>query len=217
MDNVLTKTGNPADLDYLIDDDGSTVAQTAYATTVGSQGEAYCPLTRTMQIFEDGDWVTFSSSTYPWGYYGDQSASYSRMYFTVYTEAGSTLDGADRDNSVFYLRVKTEDPYSTQSTATVYQEFKVTFNYECQSDYFSLTGVGEQSFQLGSGNVYIYLGWSQYMTLCSKTVSHYYWNNSTSKWDAFSSANFYRGQGDNYIYIGVSSTYYADYRPEVYH
>lgn len=58
---------------------------------------------------------------------------------------------------------------------------------------------------------------TQAITNCYKTVEHYYWNNSTSAWEAFTGANFYRGQADNSITIGVSSADYASYRPEVYY
>lgn len=132
MDNALTATGNPSNIDYLIDDDGSTPTQTQYGTVTGSISSAYCPLTRVMQIWDDteGDWVNFSSSTYPWGSYTDQSSS-NRMKFSVQTESGTTLDSASIENTVYHVRVKTYDPYSTQSSSTIYQAFDVTFNYEC--------------------------------------------------------------------------------------
>lgn len=122
MDNSLTATGNPSDISYLIDDDGSTPAQTQYATVTGSISKSYCPLTREMQIWDDSDkaWVAFSSASYSWGSYGDQGSSNNRMYFTVQTESGTTLDSATVDNTVFHLRVKTYDPYSTQSSGTIY-------------------------------------------------------------------------------------------------
>ena len=70
---------------------------------------------------------------------------------------------------------------------------------------------------LGSGNASISLGMSQAISSCYKTVEYLYWNNSTLTWDAFTGANFYRGQADNSITIGVSSGSYSSYRPEVYY
>ena len=73
----------------------------------------------------------------------------------------------------------------------------MTFNYECQNDYFSLSGVGKQTFQLGASNANIALGMTHSMSNCAMTTSHYYWNNSTSAWDAFSSAPFRVAESDN--------------------
>ena len=36
-------------------------------------------------------------------------------------------------------------------------------------------------------------------------MDHYYWNNSTSAWDALTNAPFYVGEYDNSIVIGASS------------
>ena len=117
----------------------------------------------------------------------------------------------------FHMRIKTEDTRSESATPLIYHTFDVNFSYECQSDYFTLSGKSEQSFQIGSGNVAISLGMWQAVSNCYKTVEHLYWNNSTSNWEAFSGANSYRGQADNSITIGVSSSYYNNYRPEVYY
>ena len=46
--------------------------------------------------------------------------------------------------------------------------------------------MGQQDFQLGSANVNINLGMSQWNSNCAKTYAHYVWNNSTQLWDAFS-------------------------------
>ena len=108
------------------------------------------------------------------------------------------------------LRTEPDDSY-------IYHTFTVTITYTCDSDYFSLSGVSEQSFQLGSGDTNIGLGMSQGNGNCYKTVQHLYWNNSTSAWEDFTGANFYRGEADNQITIGVSSGSYSSYRPEVYY
>ena len=119
--NALTATSNPSDIAYLIDDDGSTASQTSYAYTTGSLGSNHCPLTREMQIWDDtsGDFIAFSSGTHSWGSAVNDPGN-NRMYLTVDTESGTTLDGADVDSSIYHLRVKTYDPYSTESSAIVY-------------------------------------------------------------------------------------------------
>ena len=53
---------------------------------------------------------------------------------------------------VFYLRMWTYDPYSETDTTEFYNDFTVTFTYECQNDYFSLSGVSEQAFYIGQTN-----------------------------------------------------------------
>lgn len=118
---------------------------------------------------------------------------------------------------MFHIRVKTEDPYSIQSSNPVYQTFDVTFNYQCQDDYFTLSGVTLQSFYLGQANMNIALGMSHYRTNCAYAYNQYVWNNQTSAWDAITTADFYRSQTDNQLTIGVASASYSLYRPEKYY
>ena len=106
---------------------------------------------------------------------------------------------------IYYIRFWTYDPSSETSTTEIFNDFTVTFSYQCNNDYFSLSGVSEQSFIIGSSNLYISLGVSQSITNCYKTIDHYYWNNSTSAWDALTSAPFYQDEQWNSITVGASS------------
>ena len=53
--------------------------------------------------------------------------------------------------------------------SVIYQYFQVDFNYQCQDDTFSLTGLGEQVFTLGDADKTISLGMTQSRTLCAST------------------------------------------------
>lgn len=77
--------------------------------------------------------------------------------------------------------------------------------------------MGELYFALGSADYTINIGVTQAKTNCARTVSHYYYNNSTSEWESFSGANFRRSEGFNYIGIGVTASSYSQYMPDVYH
>ena len=112
LNNVLSVQTVPSDISYLIDDDGSTASQASTAYVSGNQSSTYCPLTRETQIWDDtsGDFITFSSGTYSWGSSSDNGY---QITFTVDTESGTTLDSASIDESIFHVRVKTYDPYST--------------------------------------------------------------------------------------------------------
>lgn len=70
------------------------MAKTEYATVTGDKLKTYCPLTRTMQIWDDtsGDFIDFNASTYTWGAATDQGSASDRMKFVVDTQAGTTLD-----------------------------------------------------------------------------------------------------------------------------
>ena len=57
------------------------------------------------------------------------------------------MDSASIDETLYHLRIKTDDPDSEE--AAMYQAFDVSFNYECQSDSITLSGVSEQNFYLG--------------------------------------------------------------------
>ena len=151
-------------------------------------------MARTTQIWSDseGGYITFSSSTYNWASVNDQSSSNSRIVFYVSTEDYSNLDNADIDESLFHIRVVTEDPYSIHSSNPTYQTFDVSFNYQCQDDYFTLSGLSQQSFYLGQGNTNIGLGMSHYRSNCAYTYNQYVWNNQTAAWDDISTVDFYR-------------------------
>ena len=156
--NVLTASSTPSNVAYLIDDDGSTAANTQYATVTGSEGESRCALTRSVEIWDDtaGEFISFNAGSYSWASVTDQSSSNSRIVFTVDTEAGTTLDGASVDETLYHMRIKTEDPVSVHTSNPIYQTFDVSFNYECQTDYFSGLGVSEQRFSLGSSDDTVY-------------------------------------------------------------
>lgn len=131
--NVLSVSQSPTNVNFLIDDDGSTSSQTLYATVSGSRSESRCPLTRTVQIWDDtaGDYITLNTGVYSWASVSDQSGSNSRVVITIDSESGTTLDNQYIDQSLYHLRVKTEDPYSADASNPVYQTFDVSFNYEC--------------------------------------------------------------------------------------
>lgn len=131
--NVLSVSTAPSDVYYLIDDAGSTAAVTEYATVTGSWTETRCPLTRTVEIWDAtaGDFIAFDPGVHTWASVADQSASNSRIAFTVDTESGTTLDHQYVDETLYHLRVKTVDPYSADASNPVYQAFDVSFNYEC--------------------------------------------------------------------------------------
>ena len=161
--NVLSASSTPSNVAYLIDDDGSTAANTQYATVTGSEGESRCALSRSVEIWDDtaGGFIAFNAGSYSWATVTDQSSSNSRIVFTVDTEAGTTLDGASVDETLYHMRIVTEDPISVDSSSPVYQTFDVSFNYECQTDHFTLSGVSEQRFALGQSDTTYSLGMTQ--------------------------------------------------------
>ena len=59
--------------------------------------------------------------------------------FDIYfdTDLGKKWDGVEA-----MLRIKTTNPYSQESTATIYDQFKVTFQYECRADSLCIAGAG---------------------------------------------------------------------------
>ena len=97
--NVLSVSVNPSDIAYLIDEDGSTPANTQYATVTGSKGESRCPLTRTVEYWDDsyGGYITFNGGSFAWATVTDESSSYSRIKFVVDSEDGTGLDSATID------------------------------------------------------------------------------------------------------------------------
>jgi len=126
--NTLSVSSAPSNVAYLIDDDGSTSANTQYATVVGGWSESRCPLTRTVQIWDDtsGDFITFNTGTHTWASVTDQSSSNSRIVFTVDTEAGTTLDSQYIDETLYYMRIVTQDAYAVESANNpTYQTFDV--------------------------------------------------------------------------------------------
>ena len=127
------------------------------------------------------------------------------MKFTVDWEVNQTGAGADMSLGVFYLRMWTYDSRSETDVTEVYHPFTVTFTYECQNDYFSLSGVSEQAFYIGQTNQNVGLGVSHAISNCYYTVDHYYWNNSTSAWDDLSNAPFYTSEAWNSITVSASS------------
>ena len=74
----------PSDTVYNILENGSTGSVAIYGMVTGDKSSSYCPLTREMQIWDDtnGEFITFSSSTYPWGTALIEAAS-DRMKFTL--------------------------------------------------------------------------------------------------------------------------------------
>ena len=107
----------------------------------------------------------------------------------------------------YNMRMWMYDTRSEDTSNEIYHTFDVVFTYECQDDYFTLSGVSEQSFVIGSSDATISLGMSQAISNCYKTVEPYYWNNSTSAWTAITSAPFYKVPSDatNQIKIGASA------------
>lgn len=81
-------------------------------------GEARCPLTRTVEIWDDtnGAFIDFNTGTHTWANYVDDSASTSRVQFTVDTEDWATLDNASIEETLYHMRITTEDPYSNDTT-----------------------------------------------------------------------------------------------------
>ena len=65
---MLTVNTSPSDIAYLIDEDGSTAAQTVYSTVTGSKGESRCPLTREVEYWDDtsGSFIAFNAGSYAW-------------------------------------------------------------------------------------------------------------------------------------------------------
>ena len=217
---MLTVNVSPSNIAYLIDEDGSTAAQTVYSTVTGSWSESRCPLTREVEYWDDtsGSFISFNAGSYAWATVTDQSSSNSRIVFTVDSEDGTTLDSATIDQTLYHMRIRTWDPYSADSSNYVEETFDVSFNYECQDDYFTLSGVSMQSFYLGQSDYTISLGKTQRYTTCAYTYTIYAYNNNTSEWESANSGSFnwYRSETHNSLTIGVTSGSYSSYRPEIY-
>ena len=82
--NSLSEGATPSDTVYNILENGSTGSVAIYGTVTGDKSSTNCPLKREIQIWDDtnGDFITFSSSTYPWGTALLQAGS-NRMRFTL--------------------------------------------------------------------------------------------------------------------------------------
>lgn len=104
---------------YLIDDDGSTPANTQYATVVGSWSESRCPLTRTVQIWDStsGDFITLNTGVHTWASVTDQGSSNNRIVFTVDTESGPQLDSQYVAETLYHIRVVTQDQAAAESAS----------------------------------------------------------------------------------------------------
>lgn len=59
--------------------------------------------------------------------------------FVVTTSDFNTFDNAQNPPSVFQLRMKVQDGYSTTATATVYDYFNVEIKYQCDDDVITLS------------------------------------------------------------------------------
>ena len=93
--------------------DGSRPVTTQYLRVTGSQSYTVCPLTRTVEVFDDVSqtWGTVAQTTSSDWYditYNDENVRFdTRLYASLQTTY---------DNSVYQMRVKTEDPYSSDAS-----------------------------------------------------------------------------------------------------
>lgn len=115
--NSLSVSSAPANVDYLIDDDGSTPANTQYATVVGSWSESRCPLTRSVELWDatSGSFIAFNTGVHTWATVTDQSSANSRIRFVVQTESGTTFDSQYIDQTQYHIRVVTKDNAAMES------------------------------------------------------------------------------------------------------
>ena len=126
VSNSVSVGTSPNDIAYTINS-ASTYQDTVVTGSEGSR----CGINYEGQIWEEGEWKTFSSGTYAWGAY---STVTNGLRFTVST-SDTSLDDDSITESVYYLRVVTDEDYPTSFTSFPhYEYFSVTFNNPCDGD-----------------------------------------------------------------------------------
>jgi hypothetical protein len=124
-----------------------TISNSAVTTL---EAESLCVLIRSLEIFNPTtqSWVRYlaaSSATYPWitSWTDPVGAGVvptsSTNGFIVTTTDYATYDNETIPPSVFQLRMKVQDYYSTTSSAIVYDNFSIEIKYECDDDVVTLT------------------------------------------------------------------------------
>jgi hypothetical protein len=78
-------------------------------------------------------WVNYAGLTSTQVYVQNYVTSTAVFDIKFLTDLGATWDGKEA-----LLRIKTTDPNSKAAAGTIYDEFKVTFQYECALDELSI-------------------------------------------------------------------------------
>jgi hypothetical protein len=110
------------------------------ATSV-TQNLATCAKTFSLEIYDEttktwGDYNTDVNKATKWPYVQNYASATAVFDIKFSSDLGSTYHGTS-----VTMRIKTTDSISGQAAGTVYDQFKVTFAYECVLDSLSITSL----------------------------------------------------------------------------